>query len=513
MNGIIGIDLGNEFCRTGIYRDGEFELIPNPYANRRLNDFKRPDKNFDHIYSLVGIKHFIGYDFQDKKSTQTINEKTYEIFSKIINFANEYLYTDIEGAVLTVPSYYMDKQRLVIKTIAENSGFRNISLLDENISAILGMRLEKKKATILVYSLGTGSFTTSVIKCENDTVNVINSESEKKLLGNYFNSLISKIILDKISVDITFVDDSKHRNKFYSELFKVSSYAKIELSLKEETQVSFKTEGLIKSQGNEVNKSVNFILTRKEFEEKSHNYVKETIDICNKTIHDSKISMDDIDHVLLVGGTTKIPIIERKLEEEFGKKIIHAPEDAIVRGAAKFAFKLPKPSGNEDMKKFQQKQSSCDKPSIQTKKVTEKQTSDWNELFSNEMHNAHKLWKKGEYVNSLESIESVYNNIKKYISHLYHTAGKKSLDKGNKEEAKTHFLKGLKYDMDNSSIKTELHIIYEKKAEQIIKNKNYQFAITVLKKALEYKPKCSKCSKYLTELKNIDPTGKRKKKK
>ncbi|CAL4043998.1 Chaperone protein HscA [Buchnera aphidicola (Tetraneura ulmi)] len=258
----------------------------------------------------------------------TITSQILSVLKKrVINQFNR----EIDHSVITVPAYFDNKQRKEIKKSAFLAGLTNVRLLNEPTSAAIayGCNL-KKKELVAIYDLGGGTFDFSLLKLENDVFEVLTTTGNSHLGGDDFDFLLIEYIFKKYFKLL--IDNEKIKKKIFSRV----KFLKKELSFKK--KVSFKIQNFL------------IEITRNEFNKLIEPLVKKTLMICKRALISVDIRIDKINEIILVGGSTHIPIIQKKIELFFKKKPLSSinPEEAVVIGSAIHSENL---SGNISKKK------------------------------------------------------------------------------------------------------------------------------------------------------------------
>ncbi|QCI23551.1 Hsp70 family protein [Buchnera aphidicola] len=303
----------------------------------------------DPINTITSIKRFIGsslkeikklypdlpYNFKSNTSDTVefiINNtvlNTIDISSQIFNTLKNRIITlfgqKINRVVITVPANFNDTQRQEIKKSAQLANLNVLRLLNEPTAAAIAYGLHlKKKGIIAIYDLGGGTFDISILNLHNRVFEVLSTSGSMNLGGDDIDYLLLKYIKNKI---IPLHSDDLSLQK---ELLNLAQSIKIQLSFKHYVTTIFKSHS--------------FCITRMEFNNVIQPIVLKTLNICKHVIHDAKISIENIDHVILVGGSTYIPIIRQRVMEYFKKNPLFSinPDEVVVAGSAIQANMLTK---------------------------------------------------------------------------------------------------------------------------------------------------------------------------
>ena len=371
MAKILGIDLGTTNSCMAIIEGGQPKVLENKEGNRTTPSVVAQAKNNERLVgvsakrqavtnpanTLFSIKRLMGRKFSDEEVQRditlmpfaikqagtgvkiTMGDKDYTpqevsamILTKLKEDAESKLGEKITEAVITVPAYFDDAQRQATKDAGEIAGLKVSRIINEPTAAALAYGFEKKKGEqIAVYDLGGGTFDISILDVAEDTVEVKSTNGDTHLGGDDFDLKIMNYILDEFKKQ-----EGVDLNKDATALQRVkeaAEKAKIELSTQMETEINqpFITMGADNSP-----KHLNFRMTRAQLETLVGELVEKTFEPVKKALADAKMDVKDIEEVVLVGGMTRMPLVQKKVEEFFGKKpnISVNPDEVVAMGAA-----------------------------------------------------------------------------------------------------------------------------------------------------------------------------------
>ena len=346
MGKIIGIDLGTTNSCAAVLEAGAPQIIPNPEGGRTTPSvvaFKKGERivgeaakrqaltNPDTVSSIkrkMGTSEKVKLD--GKKYTP--EEISAMILGYIKDYSEAYLGEKVEKAVITVPAYFNDAQRQATKNAGKIAGLEVERIINEPTAAALSYGLEKDEGqTILVYDLGGGTFDVSILELGDGVFEVKSTAGNNKLGGDDFDNRIIDYIVKEFKkenkVDLT--DD----NMAMQRLKEVAEKAKKDLSGMVSTQIS--APFIAKDEDGEP-LHLDMELTRAKFEDLISDLVESTIDPVKKALKDAKITKKDIDKVILVGGSTRVPLVYETVTKELGKEPSREvnPDEAVAMGAA-----------------------------------------------------------------------------------------------------------------------------------------------------------------------------------
>ena len=346
MSKIIGIDLGTTNSCVAVLEGGSATVIPNPEGNRTtpsVVSVKKGDRivgdaakrqaltNKDTVSSikrLMGTSEKVELD--GKKYTP--EEISAMILSYMKDYAEKYLGEKVTKAVITVPAYFNDSQRQATKNAGKIAGLDVERIINEPTAAALAFGLDKqdKNQTVLVYDLGGGTFDVSILELGDGIFEVKSTAGNNKLGGDDFDKCLMDYIVSEFKKE-NGIDLTKDKLAM-QRLKEVAEKAKKDLSGMTSTQIS----APFISQGEDGPLHIDMTITRAKFEELIHDLVQSTLEPVRKALKDAKLDKKDIDKVILVGGSTRIPCVQELVEKELGQKPSHEvnPDEAVAMGAA-----------------------------------------------------------------------------------------------------------------------------------------------------------------------------------
>ena len=369
MSKVIGIDLGTTNSCMAVIEGGEPVVIPNSEGNRTTPSVV----GFTGKETLVGVaakrqavtnpentvfsaKRFIGRRLSElkkeaaqmpfnlkegKKGGRAVieingkdmmpQEVSAKVLQKLKKDAESYLGTSVEKAVITVPAYFDDSQRQATKEAGEIAGLEVIRIINEPTAASLAYGLEKgQEHKIVVYDLGGGTFDVSVLEMADGVFEVMATNGDTKLGGDDFDQVIIDWILEEFKKDQG-VDLSKDTIAL-QRLKEGAEKAKIELSSQTETDINLP---FITADASGP-KHLNIKMSRSKLESLVSELIDKSMKPCEDAIKDAGLKKGDIDEIVLVGGMTRMPLVQSKVKEVFGKEPHKGvnPDEVVAIGAA-----------------------------------------------------------------------------------------------------------------------------------------------------------------------------------
>lgn len=346
MSKIIGIDLGTTNSCVAVLEGGEPKVIPNPEGNRTSPSvvaFKNGERQVGEVAkrqsitnpnTIMSIKRHMGTDY--KVEVEGKNYSPQEVSAIILQYlkgyAEEYLGEKVTKAVITVPAYFNDAERQATKDAGKIAGLEVERIINEPTAAALAYGLDKTEEdqTILVYDLGGGTFDVSILELGDGVFEVKSTAGDNRLGGDDFDQVIIDYLVEQFKKE-NGIDLSKDKMAL-QRLKDAAEKAKKDLSGVASTQISlpFITAGEAGPLHLEVT------LSRAKFEEISANLVERTMGPTRQALKDANLNASEIDKVILVGGSTRIPAVQEAIKKEIGKEPHKGvnPDEVVAMGAA-----------------------------------------------------------------------------------------------------------------------------------------------------------------------------------
>ena len=369
MGKIIGIDLGTTNSVVAIMEGNQPKVIANAEGHRTTPSVVGFTKDGEILVgaaarrqavtnptrTIFSSKRFIGCNFDERSDEATrmpfkvakgkngmavieIDGKQYtpqeisaKVLGKLKQAAEDYLGEKVTEAVITVPAYFNDSQRQATKDAGKIAGLDVKRIVAEPTAAALAYGLDKKKSEkIAVYDFGGGTFDISILEVGDNVVEVLATNGDTHLGGDNIDELLIDWLVKKFKSD-TGIDVSKDPMAM-QRLKEAAEKAKIELSSAQATEVNLPFLTADQSGPKHLNVSIN----RSEFEKMIHDVIEKTMVPCQKVMQDSGLNISEINEVLLVGGSTRIPLVQKRVKDFFGKEPNKSvnPDEVVAVGAA-----------------------------------------------------------------------------------------------------------------------------------------------------------------------------------
>jgi molecular chaperone DnaK len=370
MGKIIGIDLGTTNSAMAVMEGGEATIIANEEGGRTTPSIVAVNKNGERLVgqtakrqavinpdnTIFSVKRLIGRTIDDEEVKRDMDLMPYQIvkadghvkvkmgdkdytpeevsamiLSKLKADAEKFLGQPVTEAVITVPAYFNDAQRQATKDAGKIAGLEVKRIINEPTAAALAYGLDKQKEEkVVVYDLGGGTFDVSVLELGDGVFEVKSTNGDTHLGGDDFDLHLINHLIAEFKKDQGI--DLKADKAAMQRLKEAAEKAKIELSTTNETSVNIP---FITADA-EGPKHLDMTLSRADFEKLVMELVEKTLKPCESALKDAGVTKEDINEVILVGGMTRMPLVQKKVEEFFGKKPLQGvnPDEVVATGAA-----------------------------------------------------------------------------------------------------------------------------------------------------------------------------------
>ena len=370
MSKIIGIDLGTTNSCVSVMEGGEPVVIANAEGKRttpsviafveggeiKIGDAAKRQAVTNPTKTIASIKRFMGNKYSESsKEASTVAYKVVKgdndtprvdidgrlytpqelsamTLQKMKKTAEDYLGHSVSEAVITVPAYFNDAQRQATKEAGEIAGLKVMRIINEPTAAALAYGLDKQGTDqkIAVFDLGGGTFDISILELGDGVFEVLSTNGDTHLGGDDFD----QVIIDWLANDFNAAEglDLRKDPTALQRLKEAAEKAKIELSASAQTEINLPYVTATASGPKHLVQT----LTRAKFEQLADSLIKRSMEPVVKALKDAGLSVSDIDEVILVGGSTRIPVIQEQVEKFFGKKPSKGvnPDEVVAIGAA-----------------------------------------------------------------------------------------------------------------------------------------------------------------------------------
>lgn len=348
MSKVIGIDLGTTNSCVAVLEGGEPVVIPNAEGarttpsvvafskdgERMVGQIAKRQAIANHERTIASIKREMGSNYKVKIDDKeyTPQEISAMILQKLKQDAESYLGEPVTKAVITVPAYFSDSQRQATKDAGRIAGLEVLRIINEPTAASLAYGIDKEKnQKIMVYDLGGGTFDVSILEIGDGVFEVLSTSGNNRLGGDDFDRRIMDHIIAEFK-RTEGIDLSKDKSAM-QRLKDAAETAKIELSSTSQTSINLP---YITVDANNTPRHLQLTLTRAKFNELTHDLVEKTRECVTLAMKDANVKAADIDKVILVGGSTRIPAVQELVKTMTGKEPFKGinPDECVAIGAA-----------------------------------------------------------------------------------------------------------------------------------------------------------------------------------
>ncbi len=373
MSKIVGIDLGTTNSVVAVMEGGEAEVITTAEGSRLVPSMVAFSKNGERLVgqtakrqatinpenTIFSVKRFIGRHFDDAETAEDRSRLPYAIeqgpqgdvrisipnkgqsytpqeisamvLGKLKKDAEDYLGQPVTQAVITVPAYFNDSQRQATKDAGRIAGLEVLRIVNEPTAAALAYGLDKKEdETILVFDLGGGTFDVSILDVSEGLIEVVSTNGDTHLGGDDWDLAVVDWVTEEFLREQGI--DLKQDRQALQRVREAAEKAKIELSSTMETEINLP---FITADQNGP-KHLQMKLTRAKFEQLTEGLVERIVEPVNRALQDASLKASDLDEIVLVGGSSRMPMIQAKVQELIGKepnKTVN-PDEVVALGAA-----------------------------------------------------------------------------------------------------------------------------------------------------------------------------------
>ena len=370
MSKVVGIDLGTTNSCVSVYERGESKVIPNKEGKNttpsvvaftdkgeilvgdtaKRQAVTNPEKTIFSIKRIMGLmmneknaqeaKSRLPYHITDRNGacaveiagkTYTPQEISAKVLMKLKEDAEAYLGEKVVDAVITVPAYFNDSQRKATKEAGTIAGLNVLRIINEPTAAALAYGLDKKEAEkIVVYDLGGGTFDVTVLETGDNVVEVLATGGNAFLGGDDFDNALIDFLVSEFKSESGI--DLKGDVMALQRLKEAAENAKKELSSAMETNINLPFITADATGPKHLTKTI----SRAKFEGLIENFVSQTISKINEVVKDANVSKSDIKEVVMVGGSTRVPLVQEEVKKAFGKELNKSvnPDEVVAIGAA-----------------------------------------------------------------------------------------------------------------------------------------------------------------------------------
>jgi tetratricopeptide (TPR) repeat protein len=504
MGAIIGIDFGSMSTRTALFREQGAEPFGNRFSEGRqpiLLERGPVAADSSGLGALpvgfVSLKQKAGSDemLNSRKGPKSLASAIGDLFRHLLEDSRLAIAESIEGAVIAVPGFFPERPRLALRDAALNAGFHAVRLFDDALAAVLGTENLPHEGSILVYSMGAGVFSVSVVRTAAGKPRVVASEGNRLLGGVGFDAALIGLVLDRLgrSRDLAPFQESIGKLRANAEQLKIS------LSRHEQEELQLDLGGLFGEGG-----VANLTVTRAEFEQVIALAIEGTVAQARKAVTEAALPNGSPDCILLAGGSTRIPLVERLLTREFPVPVVRTGDLNIARGAARQGGQL-NPSEwkhKEAAAANQEEEIDFGHHDAPPQPVNPAPTGAWVSMFSPYLQKAEAQWNRGEREKAIATFEAMMLEGKSYLGTLHHGIGEDLFRQGRFEHALTSLERSLDYNPEDKRALHTYHRTLNERTKQLCDAGRWNDARIMIRQAIKLDPDCKGCRQLADYIEN-----------
>ncbi|MBM3318679.1 MAG: Hsp70 family protein [Candidatus Eisenbacteria bacterium] len=500
MSAIIGIDFGCRTCRTAVLRKGKAEAFPNRHTERPqpiiLDALDMTEGGgtacilpfrFRRLKQKLGSDQFI----EGSSGPRSTADAVTEVFRQIVVDGRSALGEPVEKAVLAVPGFFPERARAALRDAALRAGVPAVKLYDEALGAVMGGARPAESGNTLVYAMGAGIFAVSVVQVREGGARVLSAAGDRFLGGDEFDSALVEVILDRLVIPRALEDLSGAMLR----LKDLAESVKTGLSRREQEEFDVNLTDLF-SQGG----GVSMVITREDFERAIAGVVAMTLSSARGVVAEAGLAPQDLDRVLLVGGSTRVPIIERSLANAFAVPQVRAGDADIAVGAARQGGRLAEADWKRsDPVPAPPESGSAPAPpparrsGQRAARPTPPPSSAWLDMLSAGVLEAEALWARGDLIAAIRALEKVLLQVSQFLGTLYQEAGQGLSREGRHGDAVVLLEKAVEFSPEDMLAQRAYHRALNQLAVALYRAQRFAEAEKAIQRALRINPKCPGC--------------------
>ncbi|MGB8258908.1 MAG: Hsp70 family protein [Terracidiphilus sp.] len=509
MSVYLGMDAGSRICRTVLAQNGGFEVVKNRYSERPLPPVLLPQASEAAAGALPFVFSSLKQELGSLRLIQTAlgvhgqAGETAAVLGQLREDVASAAGAPAEGVVIAIPGFYPDNPRATLRDAALTAGFDAVRLYDEALAAVAGAAKQAERGLFLVYALGAGVFSAGVILCENGAPRMLAAEGDRALGGTAFDVLLAERILARIRNGhgaVAFPDPRAAAVR----LQQLAENVKIGLSRREQSQFDVNLAELAGEGA-----TLTMEIERGEFEELIAPAVERSIELARTAMEHAQVTAGQIEQVVLVGDSTRIPLVERRLGEEFaglrarlgeaGWRVRSADAD-IARGAAWFAGQVGE--GNwkrrEPAAPLPEQPASAEPGPVKVARrvAPVQEPGSWMKMFAPYLMDAEEQWNSGQRGRSIQTFEAMMVEAAAYLGTLHHMLGQMLFQEGNYDRAIDVLRKAARYTPrgdDQDRVLKNYHEALNHRAMQLLDSGRLEEARIMIDEALVIVRDCPGC--------------------
>lgn len=497
MSTFLGVDFGTTACRTAVLRRGSLEVVSNRFCNRYLQPIVEPtsrkENSSSHILPFItrSLKQEIG-----TLLTVASADRVRDVLSQVRDDVLDAIGEAVSGTVLGVPSACSERSRAALRDAAHGAGFDTIRFIDEASAVILGAVRPIDHGTLLVYALGAGVFSATVLRLANGKPDVLAAEGQSYLGEHDLDAAMASLILRRLGRGTEFVDPQASLPR----LRDLAERVKEGLSRREEEIFDINLTELYGAGG-----VISLAVRRAEFEEEISGTIESTLIMARKAIAGAGLATHEINFIVMAGDSTRIPLVERRIASEYSVQRIRTGSLDVARGAAILG-------GQTEDANWKRKSPTIFVPPavapastpdprptpapIPLRRIAPNapESGTWLGMFASRLLEAETQWKAGQQRVAINTFEKMLGTANEYLGTLYHTLGQGLFRDGLYDDAVNVLKKAVTLSQGDEQALKNYHEALNHRAIGLADTGRWQEARLVIREALAVNPQCQACS-------------------
>jgi tetratricopeptide (TPR) repeat protein len=398
------------------------------------------------------------------------------------------------GAVFTVPASFGERQRSALREAAIEAGWGPLRILEEPLAAVMTSRFRPEVRCVLVFSLGASVCGASLVRVGGGSREALWHEGSRELGGNDFDAVLIGLVMDRLGLswaDLLEGEESALRLRRLVEQVKLGLSKRPVEEFEIHLRDYFREEQVV---GNHFHRTLR--ITREELEQRISPYIDQAVAFSLRAVEHAELRPDHVHAVLLVGGSTRIPLVEKRLRGLFGAEVTRASEAAIATGAALYGAQLGAEVWNPPEAK---PESNLPKPLAASPgppplpSPAERAEGNWGEAFAEVFNKAQQAWRGGDHNLAVRLAEEGVNEATQLLSRLHFAHAQAMLKDEQYDNALANVERSLRYDPRNQDAYNLKHRCYNRKARALWGAGRFEEAREAIRQSLKLIPDCRGC--------------------
>ena len=489
---IIGIDMGGSRVRSACASGGVPEPVENRYSARDLPLHAVLPPLGSSRLQFRTLKQALASEdrIATGQALRASEMQVAEVLRGVRDDVSHELGDPLTGAVFTVPASFGERQRSALRDAAIEAGWGPLRLLEEPLAAVMTSHFRPEIRCVLVFSLGASVCGASMVRVGGGSREALWHEGSRDLGGNDFDAALIGLVMDRLGLswaDLLEGEESALKLRRLVEQVKLGLSKRpvedFEIHLRE----YFREEQIA---GNSFHRALR--ITREELEEGIRPYIDQAVAFSVRAVERAELKPEDINAVLLLGGSTRVPLVEKCLRDAFGAEVIRASEAAIATGAALYGAQL----APEAWKPIEAKPLSSAPKSLETATgppPAEREVGNWGEAFAAVFSKAQQACGAGDFKLAIRLLEEAATGATRLLSQLHVACAQALLKEEQFDNALEYLAKSLRYDSHNTDAFNLKHRCYNRKARALWNAGRYGEAREAIRQSLKLIPDCRGC--------------------